>query len=103
MKNKEISNKVIETRDEEKSQKTREKTNLERYGTNNTFKVDKFKDKIKNTNIEKYGTENVMQNNNIKTKQRITFFDNTKQTSSFNLPGVIEKLKKQKKTQRNLV
>jgi len=34
------------------------KTNLKKYGSENVFQCDKFKEKIKNTNLKRYGSEN---------------------------------------------
>ena len=49
------------------------KTNLEKYGTENVFQVDEFKEKTKITNLEKYGVEHHLQNKEI--------FEKVKQTN----------------------
>jgi len=47
-------------------------TNLEKYGFENTFQVDDFKEKIKETNLEKYGVEYPSQSSDIQEKSKVT-------------------------------
>jgi len=47
-------------------------TNLEKYGTENTFQVPEFKEKARQTILLKYGTENVLQNPEIQEKIKQT-------------------------------
>jgi hypothetical protein len=48
------------------------KTNLERYGHENTFQVEKFKDKTKETLLERYGIEHPMESTEIKNRIKET-------------------------------
>jgi hypothetical protein len=50
----------------------RKQTNLEKYGVENPFQSEDFKNKIKQTNLEKYGVEYASQSNEIKTKTKQT-------------------------------
>jgi hypothetical protein len=48
----------------------RKKTNLERYGVENTFQSEEKKEKSRKTNIKRYGVENPMQSEEIKERLR---------------------------------
>jgi len=47
------------------------KTCIKKYGVDNVFKVEKFKEKQRKTCIEKYGVDNVFKVEKIKEKQRM--------------------------------
>lgn len=51
------------------------KTMLEKYGCENSFQVEEFKDKIKKTNLERYGYEYSTMNHNIQEKYKKTCLD----------------------------
>jgi hypothetical protein len=77
------------------------KTNLERYGVNNTFQVEEFKEKIKGTNLEKYGVPNPSQNNIIKNKKEETCLKNFGVTSPLKHLDILSKVFKTKKERGN--
>lgn len=47
----------------------RKETNIEKYGTDNVFKTDKFKEDRKKNNLKKYGVEHILQNKDILDKK----------------------------------
>ena len=73
----------------------RKKTNLAKYGHENSFGSEQIKEKIKRTNKERYGVENPMQSDKVKEKLKNTF------TEKYGCPvplvenkEVLEKVKK---------
>ena len=53
-------------------QKSKERTNVIRYGSEQLFASDKIKEKIKKTNLEKYGVENPQQSEIVRNKTKKT-------------------------------
>lgn len=64
-------------------------TNLQRYGCENTFQVESFKDKIKKTNSEKYGVEYPSQSDIIREKIK----ESVMEKFGFDNPGKSEHVK----------
>jgi hypothetical protein len=61
-----------------KNKEVREKmkqTNIERYGSENTFQVEEFKEKSKQTCLQNHGVEYSMQNKEVREKSKKTCFE----------------------------
>ena len=72
----------------------RKKTCLKRYGCENTFQVDKVKNKIEQTNLKKYGKTNVFQVNEIKEKIKQTNILKYGTENVFSSERIKDKIKK---------
>ena len=70
------------------------KTNLEKYGVENTFQYDKFKEKIKITNLINLGVENPQQSDEIKKKTSKTNFERYGTEYTFQSEEIKDKIKK---------
>ncbi len=89
--NKEIANRISQSRMTEESKAKSANTNLDRYGVVNPFQSEEIKKKIKQTNLEKYGTEHAMQSDEIKKKTTETLKSKYGVDNLANIPGAKDK------------
>jgi hypothetical protein len=75
-----------------KSQRTRE-TNLEKYGVENTFQAEEFKEKIRQTHLERLGVEYPQQSPEIRAKTETTCLERYGYKRAFVAPEVYDKIK----------
>jgi hypothetical protein len=89
-----IDNCICKQKDYKIRSAKRDKTNIEKYGTENPMALDFFKDKIKKTNIEKYGTEHHMRTKESKEKVKKTNIERYGHENPLSSPKIREKIKK---------
>lgn len=56
---------------------TAQKTILNKYGVDNVFKLDEFRNKIKQTILDKYGVDNIFKLDEFRNKAAITYYNKT--------------------------
>lgn len=85
------------------TQAKREKTNLERYGTNIAAKSEQVKEKAKQSCLQKYGTEYVMQAEGVKQKTKANNMAKYGVQCTLNLPEIREKAKQSYQENKDII
>ena len=77
----------------DKFKKKREDNNFQKYGVKNTLEIKEIRDNIKNTCVEKYGTDNPSKNKKIRNKTKNTCIEKYRSSSPLESIEILNKIK----------